>query len=71
MLCGMGYVFSKQVVATALLDWLLRHAVVVNMERSKYQHVGNWMFAYAQHRPASSDTDSPTRPLTRPINEHL
>ena len=62
-----GEVFGDPVVATALLDRLLHHAVVVQIEGSSYrlrQHAD--LLAQPRHPGQAAMTDAPPRRRGRP-----
>jgi hypothetical protein len=62
-----GEVFGDPVVATALLDRLLHHAVVVQIEGSSYrlrQHAD--LLAQPRHPGQATTTEAPPRRRGRP-----
>jgi hypothetical protein len=66
-----GAVFGDPVVATALLDRLLHHAVVVHIEGASYrlrQHADLVPEALRPKAPASPVADAPRRPGPPPKN---
>ncbi len=61
-----GQVFGNPVIATALLDRLLHHAVVVHIEGSSYRMRQHADLLPQAQRPSAAPADAPSRRRGRP-----